>query len=351
MKIKYIIFTFVCIALFYAIKFMLDSNSIKSENSTTKSISINSIITNHDFFVVSSKEQNYNLTLDERQKMNPKERIDYLEKLGQVPAPNDNWDWYYASKTSWWGKRLDPNAFWKGRVVWYDDEAEWSARSRGRGYPPMPYNDPSISDRSDVDNVLDDNWFHIEDWQPDLIFSDRESVFWNEFIISHPNPPKEIQSWLGNIADTWLNNKYRLENDPVYAKKLYITQKNLEEFFEYNIREAKKICSPHESINPESFKWDHVMRKRTEYEELVASGKYNDEKVKKWFFDHVYVEHELITEPLTEEQVDAANAWKVAYLNRLRYEKWDKSYINAYLEAWNLTDEYVFGNKKENNEK
>jgi len=65
------------------------------------------------------------------------------------------------------------------------------------------------------------------------------------------------------------------------------------------------------------------------------------------FFKEVYVDHALITEPLTREQLDKANAWKVKYLNRLRDEKWDESYINAYLKAWNLTDEYVFGNNNE----
>jgi hypothetical protein len=49
---------------------------------------------------------------------------------------------------------------------------------------------------------------------------------------------------------------------------------------------------------------------------------------------------------LTQEQVDAANAWKVQYLNRLRNEKWDESYINAYLQAWDLTEDYVYGNRE-----
>jgi hypothetical protein len=39
----------------------------------------------------------------------------------------------------------------------------------------------------------------------------------------------------------------------------------------------------------------------------------------------------------------AANAWKIAYLQRLRREKTDESYINAYLQAWNLSATEVFG--------
>ena len=61
------------------------------------------------------------------------------------------------------------------------------------------------------------------------------------------------------------------------------------------------------------------------------------------FFRGVYVDHKYITEPLSNEDIQAANAWKVAYLRRLRYEKTDESYINAYLKAWGLSSNEVFG--------
>ena len=41
--------------------------------------------------------------------------------------------------------------------------------------------------------------------------------------------------------------------------------------------------------------------------------------------------------------VKATDAWKVAYLRRLRAEKTDESYIKAYLKAWNLDPKDVFG--------
>jgi hypothetical protein len=34
--------------------------------------------------------------------------------------------------------------------------------------------------------------------------------------------------------------------------------------------------------------------------------------------------------------------WKIAYLQRLRKEKTDESYINAYLKAWNLSPAEAF---------
>jgi hypothetical protein len=51
----------------------------------------------------------------------------------------------------------------------------------------------------------------------------------------------------------------------------------------------------------------------------------------------VLADQNLITDPLREEHLAAANAWKIAYLNRLRKENTDESYINAYLKAWNLS--------------
>lgn len=58
------------------------------------------------------------------------------------------------------------------------------------------------------------------------------------------------------------------------------------------------------------------------------------------------VDRKLITEPLMEDQLRAANAWKVAYLQRLRREKVDESYINAYLKAWSLSAAEVFPEDK-----
>src|ERR1017187_1007063 len=47
-------------------------------------------------------------------------RLLQLEKLGEVPKQADELEWEAAGQTSWWGKPLDPEKFWKGRVVWLD---------------------------------------------------------------------------------------------------------------------------------------------------------------------------------------------------------------------------------------
>ena len=94
-------------------------------------------------------------TMEERLKMSTKERIALLEKLGYIPIPSDITDLLLADKTTWWGKRLDPKEFWKGKVIWNDRIAEFEANRRGRGYPPIPYDDPRFEHHSNIDKTGD----------------------------------------------------------------------------------------------------------------------------------------------------------------------------------------------------
>ena len=298
---------------------------------------------------VNERERNIRIPdLQERRLMSRAAKLELLEKLGYVPPGFEMPDVLLAEHTSWWGKRLDPVEFWTNRVLWLDDSADFSARSRGRAYPPMPYDDLSLSNRSDVDEGGKSGYASLDGGrQPGYVLSDREMIFWHNFTRTHPRPPANIQRWIGGEADTWLRYEYIRKNDPIYAKRLYITQKSMEESLEHVSIKTKYLWFPQECVTTDAYYWDHVMRKRAEYEERVSSKRMEDEGDVKRFFNNVYVDHELITEPLTDEQIDAANAWKVAYLNRLRTEKWDESYINAYLKAWNLTEEYVFGKMNE----
>ena len=84
------------------------------------------------------------------------------------------------------------------------------------------------------------------------------------------------------------------------------------------------------------------MKKRKEYAERLASG-WTPAQILQDFLEDVYVDPKYITEPLSEEDLRAANAWKVEYLRRLRAEKTDESYINAYMQAWSLSSNEVFG--------
>ena len=283
----------------------------------------------------------------ERLRMNNSERIALFERLGCLPDdPEYPSDYWLAENTSWWGKRLDAEKFWKERVIWYDDRAVFDARRHGRGYPPMPYDDPQVANRSDEDRKNED-FGSLDSPTPRYVSSEREKAFWDKFRKTHPHPPANIKSWLKDYAKNWLSDKYVMANNPEEAKRFRINEQSLDRSLARALRDANTFWYPHECVSPEAYYWEHVMNKRKEYEEEFANNTKSPPGIVQRFFDTLYVDPKHVTEPLTEEDIDAANAWKVAYLNRLRAEKWDESYINAYLDAWDLTEEYVFGEKGE----
>jgi hypothetical protein len=51
----------------------------------------------------------------------------------------------------------------------------------------------------------------------------------------------------------------------------------------------------------------------------------------------VTVDRSFIVDELTSQQLQTANAWKIAYLRRLRREGVDEIYLNAYVRAWSLS--------------
>jgi hypothetical protein len=98
--------------------------------------------------------------------------------------------------------------------------------------------------------------------------------------------------------------------------------------------------------------WAYVMKQRQEYakeqaqaDDWKSHGSHLAESFLTRFLERLYVDPKFITDPLTPDQLKAANAWKIAYLQRLRREKTDESYITAYLKAWNLTEAEVFPGK------
>ena len=276
----------------------------------------------------------------ERLRMLTSERIALLEKLGKVPDDPDITDFWLAEETSWWGKRLDPKDFWKNRPVWYDASAEFEARRRGRGYPPMPYEDQLVADRSDVDKIGDG--ISVEGRDPRYVSSSRENAFWDKFMKTHPQAPDSIQRWQEDKANKYMRHKYFLEFKPEEAIKYRSSHKKLAGDLESAKKDAEIFWYPPESISSEAYFWTHVLHKRREYELFLQTPNAEYEREVSSFFSQVYVDKKLITEPLTADDMKAANAWKVAYLRRLRTDKWDDSYINAYLQAWNLKETEIF---------
>ena len=319
--------------------FCLRDTTILCTTTVTEDVIARAPAPNHSAFKDRSLSDEKIPSKEERLRMSRAKRIELLEKLGCVPEDADISDYILAEKTSWWGKRLNPDEFWKGRVLWYDWAIERDANRYGRAYPPMPYEDPSIADRSDVDKMGDG--ISLENYDPSYVFSVRENVFWDKFRKTHPNPPDQIQLWLEENASTHVFFLHLIEHDPDMTAKVGLTRKNLS--FSVALRDTKTFFFPPESVSEEAYHWTYVMKKRKEYKEWKNSSLADDEALFEIFFRKVYVDKKLITEPLTEADMKAANAWKVAYLRRLRTDKWDESYINAYLQAWDLKETDVFG--------
>lgn len=75
---------------------------------------------------------------------------------------------------------------------------------------------------------------------------------------------------------------------------------------------------------------------------MLDAGRTADSLEVRSLLGRLLVETNYVTQPPADEQLRAANAWKVAYLQRLCRENIDESYINAYLQAWNLSADAVF---------
>jgi hypothetical protein len=85
-----------------------------------------------------------------------------------------------------------------------------------------------------------------------------------------------------------------------------------------------------------------VRLQREEYQKLLDTKADTNGMIFKHFMAQLATDAKYILEPLNAEQMQAANAWKLDYLRRLRQENTDTQYINAYLKAWNLNETEVF---------
>jgi hypothetical protein len=256
-----------------------------------------------------------------------------LEKAGAVPAnDNDLHDWQRAQRTSWWGTQLDPKQFWKGRVLWNDGSATSDAQRHGRLYPPMPYEDTNLPPYPNDEGI---HGSYSPDG-PNIFYanSSKERAFWDRFDKTHPRPPDQIEYEQGILS----KKEIVLEDESTP-----ITERERREAIQMLPADAVKDNYPPEAFTKDALFWSRVMSKRAEYQSYLDMGDQTNEPVFKVFFSSLAVDPKYITEPLTREQIQAANAWKIAYLKRLKAQNADQSYLNAYLQAWNLSSKDVFG--------
>jgi len=212
----------------------------------------------------------------------PRLEAEKYESYGEIPAyaSKNGPEWQYAQYTSWWGKRLDPEEFWKGRTIWLDASATDAARRHGRDYPPIPSttNNAWLAPFSDKDEGSTSGG---PDSGPFITFygSYRERVYWDKFWRTHPKPPEDL------------------------AREQSQTAEDLDIPNVLSIDRSREIEA---GYPPEAFT-DDALRFCKAHDQSKASA-----------------------------------AWKISYLQRLRREHTDDSYINAYLNAWNLSATEVF---------
>ncbi|HEY0457096.1 MAG TPA: hypothetical protein VGE41_12025, partial [Verrucomicrobiae bacterium] len=139
------------------------------------------------------------LSLNERKAMSESDRLKYIERLGQVPKDGDLLDWALAQKTSWWGKPIDPDKFWRGRTLWLDRANQTDATKFGRQFPPIP-------NGAKLEVIPKDNRdkFGMRASEgPDirLVSNPAEVIFWDSFSRTHPQPPDSIEQRQHFIAE------------------------------------------------------------------------------------------------------------------------------------------------------
>lgn len=274
----------------------------------------------------------------ERWKMRVEDRLELLERLGCVPADGDVSDYNIAQKTTWWGHRLDPVTFWSNRVVWLDERNVSDANRMGREYPPIPFVDPRFADRDDSIDV-DNKAASAEGPTIRLHQTDRENAFWNMFVVTQPRPPADLSKRQFEEAERMLKSSFDFEHR---GNPGGLTQESLAEIQNHWGQQAKDAGYPTEAFSMESLRLAYMNRMRTEYQDaLTAQGNGNSLPMRQ-FQRRLCVPIEDLKQPMTESDRNAIDAWKIAYLRRLRAQKTDESYISAYLQAWNLDAKTVF---------
>lgn len=277
------------------------------------------------------------LALEERAKMSTVERQNYLEKLQRVPDDADSMDWHLAQRTSWWGRKLDPKEFWNGKVLWLDKTALEAARKRGRGSPPLPEGYRGWANTRSDEDVDTTKLYEVEGPNIRYKSSAREHAFWTDFPKHHPQPPETLELSQRLYADQVISRRARAEAQN--GQRLRVLAKEEPLAFD----EARALGFPPEALTDDALFWAYVAEKRRDYVRSFASSRVVYAPSLSAFLSNLYVNPTYVTNEPTAAQLQLANAWKIAYLQRLRREKTDESYINAYLKAWNLSAAEVFG--------
>lgn len=277
---------------------------------------------------------------NQRSQMSDAELSSMLEQLGALPEGASLREKLLAQKTSWWGKRINAEQFWQGKVIWLDEAAIAACQRQGRQWPPIPFKDPKIESLALDDSDVRPRFADIGGNNVHYVYSYKEDAFWQMFSKKSPKPPERIRQKQLDLARAILVPQTQTSAGDAYAKKVAEVQEN-------GRRSAKaretKVGYPPEALSDEALFATWASALRNDYERLRAEGHENDSVAVKsllfgWPFDV-----KLIIDPASQTIDDTS--WKAAYLQRLRREKVDESYIQAYLRAWNLSEQEVFSSQ------
>ena len=200
----------------------------------------------------------------------------------------------------------------------------------------MPFDDPTLN------HTKDEYQDHVRltggDSGPWLMlhYNDREVAFWKKLPRAHRDVLSGLGSWqlgaAGQVLD--MRREYKSGATEEQWNQLYNTQ----------YRAPMKHGFPTEAFGDDALLWCYVVNKRRDYQELVRQGHGTNDVAIEKFKQELPVDAKYLTEPPDAEVQKRANAWKFAYLRRLRSQKIHEPYMDAYLKAWNLNPGEVFTN-------
>ena len=259
------------------------------------------------------------------------DRLLMLEKAGQLPQDASPVDRQLVEHTSWWGKPIDSNKFWKGKTIWLDINARRAANKLGRFYPPIPFGETKYSLYSEKD--ISGGTGGSESGSTDYHMNDREVAFWSEFERTHPTPPEEIE-----------RKQVQIEGKILASRNwIGISQNDINDTIAIEKERAISLNYPPEALADDALHCAYMVHQSQQYQQDIQRMPI---EVVQAVAHNSGTDLTQLTNSLSAAQIKAANAWKVAYLQRLQKEKVDKSYIDAYLQAWNLPATEVFGQSK-----
>jgi len=253
-----------------------------------------------------------------------------LEALGHLPSAPSTEELKLAEKTSWWGKPLAPEAFWRDRPVWYDP-TDHSASDRGRQCPPVPFDDPSLRQCSTQDLQLSGS-ATPEGYTPRYVSNDYEQNFWTKWARLFPHSSRMIDDEQMRTARSIMSSELRSRQPKQRGRP--VTAEDIAQRWE---KVGQSAVS--DGYSPEAFE------RRAIYTIFVLNqyGKQETTRpasIEQW---RGIVPDEYLNAS-KEQLLEMHKEWQRAYVKRLGKElpkhpqlaPFADRYIKAYKEAWGL---------------